>query len=386
VSPAATVVMPRLSDSMEEGTIVSWLKDDGDEVERGDELVEIETDKATMVYEAEASGVLRQLVGEGDTVALGAVIAELLPVGSSTQAGPRNGVAQELPAKAARTPASPVARRVAESEGIDLAGVVGSGPNGRVVKRDFEALLERSAAATQPPLASPNGAKGAVEFAPLTRIQSTVARRMAESRATVPDFAVEVDVLVDPLSALRAQLEGTIDDRVPSYNDFIVKACALGLRRHPRVNGAYRDDGIDQYGRVNVGIAVAADDALLVPVITDADVKSVGAIASESRRLAGLAREAKLTPPQLSGGTFTVSNLGMFGVTRFAAVVNKPQAAILAVGAVQERPVAREGELQVGYVMSLTLCADHRVLYGADAARFVNHVKELLERPLQLLL
>jgi pyruvate dehydrogenase E2 component (dihydrolipoamide acetyltransferase) len=386
VSPAATVVMPRLSDSMEEGTIVSWLKDDGDEVERGDELVEIETDKATMVYEAEASGVLRQLVGEGDTVALGAVIAELLPVGSSTQAGPRNGVAQELPAKAARTPASPVARRVAESEGIDLAEVVGSGPNGRVVKRDVEALLERLAAATQPPLASPNGAKGAVEFAPLTRIQSTVARRMAESRATVPDFAVEVDVLVDPLSALRAQLEGTIDDRVPSYNDFIVKACALGLRRHPRVNGAYRDDGIDQYGRVNVGIAVAADDALLVPVITDADVKSVGAIASESRRLAGLAREAKLTPPQLSGGTFTVSNLGMFGVTRFAAVVNKPQAAILAVGAVQERPVAREGELQVGYVMSLTLCADHRVLYGADAARFVNHVKELLERPLQLLL
>jgi pyruvate dehydrogenase E2 component (dihydrolipoamide acetyltransferase) len=370
-----TVVMPRLSDAMEQGTVVRWLKADGDRVEVGEELVEIETDKATMPYEAETAGVLRRLAREGETVDLGAPLAELLPESN----GRRNGEA--------RIAASPVARRLAARVGVDLTTLSGSGPRGRVVKRDVEAAAApRDAAppAATSPLSTP--AKGAVATDPLSRVQHTVARRMAESRATVPDFAIDMHVDADALVALRAQLERDLPDEAPpSFNDFVVKACARALRLHPRVNGAYRDATVERYGRVNVGVAVAAGDALVVPVVADADVKAIGAVARETRRLAERARAGELTPPELAGGTFTVSNLGMFGVTRFEAVVNAPQAAILAVGALERRPVVRGDELRAGHAMTLTLCSDHRVLYGADAAAFLADIRAGLEQPLRLL-
>jgi pyruvate dehydrogenase E2 component (dihydrolipoamide acetyltransferase) len=410
------VVMPRLSDAMEEGTVLKWLKADGDFVEVGEDLVEIETDKATMPYQAETAGVLHQLAQEGETISLGAPLAELLPEGAEPQARSEEAPINVEPAAPAAVPsnapapapasgrgsngatptgrvaASPVARRIAVHAGIDLATLApGSGPYGRVVKRDVEAA---AAAAPTPELApapaaapEPAGsAKGAIAVEDLTRLQQVVARRMAESRATVPDFSVEVDVDADALVALRQRLKDELPvGPVPSYNDFVVKACAKALKAHPRVNGAYKDGRVERYERVNVGVAVAADGALLVPVVNDADIKSVGAIAADARRLAESARGGTLTPSELAGGTFTVSNLGMFGVTRFTAVINPPQAAILAVGALERRAVVRDGEVRPGQVMTLTLCSDHRILFGADAAAFLADIRAGLEEPLRLL-
>jgi len=209
---------------------------------------------------------------------------------------------------------------------------------------------------------------------------------MAESRATVPDFSLEVDVDGDALVALRADLkEALAEAPVPSFNDFVVKACARALRMHPRVNGAYRDGHVERYGRVNIGVAVATDGGLLVPVVTDADIRSVGSIAAETHRLAERARDGALTPPELAGGTFTVSNLGMYGISRFTAVVNPPQAAILAVGALEQRPVVRDAQVVAGSVLTLTLSSDHRILYGADAAAFLADIRAGLEEPMRLL-
>jgi pyruvate dehydrogenase E2 component (dihydrolipoamide acetyltransferase) len=411
VTQAVVVVMPRLSDSMEQGTILKWLKGEGEDVAPGDELVEIETDKATMTYEAEAAGALRRIVGEGDTVGLGAPIAELVPEATASHppsataggrtADPSDAVAAERNGRgpAGRVPASPVARRLAEARGVVLARLTGTGPRGRIVKRDVEAAAA-SAAAPDPKSATPpstgvassasapaiaSGAKGAVSTSELSRVQATVARRMAESRATIPDFSLEMEVDADALVEMRAMLSERLPDAPPSYNDFVVKASALALRAHPRANGAFRDGQVELYGRANVGVAVAAGEGLLVPVINDADQKTVGTIAAESRRVAERARSGSLSPAELGGGTFSVSNLGMYGVRRFVAVVNPPQAAILAVGALEQRPVVREGELRVGHVMSLTLCADHRILYGADAAAFLADIRAALEEPLRLL-
>jgi pyruvate dehydrogenase E2 component (dihydrolipoamide acetyltransferase) len=291
-------------------------------------------------------------------------------------------------------PASPVARRLAERLGIDLAMLTGTGPQGRIVKRDVQAAADGAPPTASPAPApepaaepAPASSKGAAREIELTRVQATIARRMAESRATVPDFFVEVDVVADALVALRDELRARAPEApLPSYNDFIVRACAVALREHPRVNGAFVDDRVQEYDRVNVGIAVAADGALLVPVVPDADQKSLGAIARETRRLAQAGRDGTLTPSELAGGTFTVSNLGMFGMTRFNAVINRPQAAILAVGALERRPIVRDDALVAAHVMTLNLSADHRILYGADAAAFLDAVRRLLEEPLRLLL
>jgi pyruvate dehydrogenase E2 component (dihydrolipoamide acetyltransferase) len=218
----------------------------------------------------------------------------------------------------------------------------------------------------------------------ISRTQQRIATRMAESRATIPDFSLEVDIDMDACVALRGELAPHTDP-VPSINDFVVKACALALVSHPRVNGSYRDGGFELHDEVNVGFAVAAPDALLVPVVRDASEKSLVQIARETRALAAKARDGAITPPELSGATFTVSNLGMFGITRFTAVINPPQAAILAVGAVQQRAVVRDGTLAVGHTMSVTLASDHRILYGADAAAFLAEVRDRLESPTGLL-
>jgi pyruvate dehydrogenase E2 component (dihydrolipoamide acetyltransferase) len=370
---ALEIVMPRLSDSMEEGTIVQWLVRAGDHVDEGQPLVEVETDKATVVYEAQAAGsVLELRASEGESVRVGALIALVGEPGASVEV-----VAQGAP----RPKASPLARRVAAERGVDLSAVAGSGPQGRVIRADVDA----AAASTSAPAAA-NGAKGASTVQPLTRSRQMIARRMAESRATIPDIELRAEVQAHDLADLRERLRD-VTDPSPTINDFIVRASALALRAFPRVNAAYRDGAVETFDRVNVGVAVAAEETLLVPTIFDADAKPVAEIARVTRTLAARAREGSITPAELSGATFTVSNLGMFWVDSFSAVINPPQSAILAVGAMRRRAVVDEasGEVVAGPTLQLTLACDHRVLYGADGARFLTYVRELLERPLSLL-
>jgi pyruvate dehydrogenase E2 component (dihydrolipoamide acetyltransferase) len=274
--------------------------------------------------------------------------------------------------------ASPVARRIAAALSVDLAALAGTGPGGRVVKRDVETASADGV--------RPARREGVTAVQP-TRLQLTVARRMSEAKATMPDFSISTDVDMDAAVELRAQLkEAAGDGPAPSFNDLVVKASALALRAHPRANGAYADGRFDLFSRVNVGVAVAADDALLVPIVTDADRRSLGAIAAETRRLAAAARAGTLAAPDLADGTFTVSNLGMYDVTAFTAVLNPPQAAILAVGALAQRAVVREGVVVPGWQMTLTLTCDHRILYGAGAAAFLAEIRAALEQPLRLAL
>jgi pyruvate dehydrogenase E2 component (dihydrolipoamide acetyltransferase) len=472
----ADVAMPRLSDSMEEGTILKWLKSDGDEVKRGDELVEIETDKANMTYEADSDGTLTIVAKEGDTLPVGETIARLgdgseggkdeeepkaedagdeekdeepeeetqeepeaeeEPDEDTSGNGKREEAPEPAPARAEAAPsgngggdrvkASPVAKRMAREMGVELGQLKGSGPGGRIVKADVEAAAKDSRAAKgggaataeaeAPPKeeqAAPEReaeAPAAEEEAPkkdvpapvvsgdkqagrgeatthdLTRLQQTVARRMAESKATAPDFVLTVEVDMEEAVELRKQLKAAAgDEPAPSFNDFVIKASALALRDFPRANGAYRDGKFELYGRVNVGVAVAGQDALVVPTVFDADTKSLGHIARESRALAERVRAGAITPPELSSGTFTVSNLGMYGIKRFVAVINPPQAAILAVGALEPRPVVRDRKVVVRSMMELTIACDHRILYGADAAEFLAKIREYLENPLRLAL
>jgi pyruvate dehydrogenase E2 component (dihydrolipoamide acetyltransferase) len=305
--------------------------------------------------------------------------------------------------------ASPVARRLAREHGVDLHEISGTGPGGRIVKDDVEraaAAPRAPAPAAAPPAEAPapaapapapvpaaaappapaetGTAKGDVTVQELTRTQGLIARRMAESRATIPSFELRMEIDMERCVALRAELKELGGD-VPSYNDMIVKACALALREHPRANGSYRDARWELYSRVNVGVAVAAQDSLVVPTVFDADRKSLREIARETRALAERVRSATITPPEVSGGTFTVSNLGMYGVTDFTAVINPPQAAILAAGALARRAVVGDdGELTARHTMHVTLACDHRILYGAEAAQFLARVRTLLERPVAL--
>jgi pyruvate dehydrogenase E2 component (dihydrolipoamide acetyltransferase) len=394
------LVMPRLSDSMEEGTIVRWLKSDGDVVSKGEPIAEIETDKATVTCDADADGTLRIVAGEGQTVSLGGVIATIGDVteprpASPAPAHPRPaapstvaaGKSSESDNGADRVKASPLARRIARESQVDLRALSGSGPGGRIVKADVP----------QPAVA--HGAKGAVTTLPPSRIQVQIAQRMSESKATIPDFTLHAEVAMEQAVELRTQLRkaGRGGDgkgsaapdggalAIPSYNDMVVKACGLALREHPRANAAYRDGAFELYQRVNVGIAVAAHDGLVVPTVFDADRKSLLEIAREARRLAERVRSRQVTPAELSGGTFTVSNLGMYGVAGFSAIINPPQAAILAVGELREVPVVRDAQVVPGLRMSIALTCDHRILYGAPAAEFLGRVRQLLEQPINLI-
>ena len=423
------VLMPRLSDSMEEATIIRWLKQEGEEVTAGDELVEIETDKATMVYEAEQSGPLHIVAAEGETVGLREVMATIgggsgpepaaaeSAAATATAAAANGGgvnVALATPPVSApsaptttasgtgssgRVAATPIARRLAAELGIDLASMLGSGPRGRVVKRDVLAVRDGGGTATPAPApaASPAPTPAAVAVAEpeavagdaeqsLSRVQQVIAERMAQSRSTVPDFEVSVTIDMEAAIALRqASLESSPEARF-SFNDLIVKACASALRRHPRVNGSFAGDRFVLHDEVSIGIAVASDDALIVPVVHHADRKGLLEIAADSRRLAEAVRAGNVAPAELAGGTFTVSNLGMFGIDSFTAIVNAPQAAILAVGAMAPRVVAHEGEPAVRRCMTVTLCCDHRIIYGADAAKFVAELRDLLQTPVTMLL
>jgi pyruvate dehydrogenase E2 component (dihydrolipoamide acetyltransferase) len=433
----AEIVMPRLSDTMEEGTILRWLKADGEQVARGEELVEIETDKATMIYESDQAGALQIVADAGATLAVGEVIARVgVTVEGSVEGPASGGLASERPRAdalaASATPApvptseaqpngagadagerikaSPLARRIAGQSGIDLRGLTGSGPGGRIVKADVlapaagapaDAALDtasaaarvaaRAGAAGQPSADAPGAttAKGETTTVELSRTQQTIARRMAESKATIPDFTLLIDVDMEECVRLRAELKQISrgdSDKAPTYNDMVVKAAALALREHPAANGSYRDGRLQLHARVNVGVAVAAQNALVVPTVFDADEKSLGEIARETHTLADRVRAGAITPPELGGGTFTVSNLGMYGVRSFTAIVNPPQAGILSVGALSPRAVVRDGQVLARGTLTLTLACDHRILYGAEAAEFLARIRELLERPSALTL
>jgi len=412
------IVMPRLSDTMEEGTILRWLKGDGEQVARGEELVEIETDKATMTYESDQAGVLQIVAAEGATLAVGEVIAHVGGAAESataaTSVGVDEGPASDGPASE-RIKASPLARRIAGESGVDLRGLTGSGPGGRIVKADVLAPTEAPAQASPESVAPTSAtaidstatvegvatAKGQSTEVELSRTQQTIARRMAESKATIPDFTLQIDVDMEECVALRTQLKrishpdsdavaaaaaGSEPLKPPTYNDMVVKACALALREHPAANGSYRDGRLQLHSRVNVGVAVAAAGALVVPTVFDADEKSLGEIARETHMLAERVRTGTVTPPELGGGTFTVSNLGMYGVHSFTAIINPPQAGILSVGVLAPRAVAHDGQVVARNVMTLTLACDHRILYGAEAAQFLARIRELLETPSALTL
>jgi pyruvate dehydrogenase E2 component (dihydrolipoamide acetyltransferase) len=440
---ASDVVMPRLSDSMEEGTILKWLVEEGGEVKRGEPLVEIETDKANMTYDSDTDGTLIEVLArEGETLPVGEVIARIgtpgegggreqdaggktleaggktLDAGGAAQADLEvveerppagNGGAPErerepavAPAQSGgdgeRVKASPIARRMAKEMGLEIAQLSGSGPGGRIVKADVEAAakdgggagdaedrpssIQHPASSVQAPREA--GAKGEVQVIELTRLQQTVSRRMAESKATAPDFTLVAEVDMTLAVELRKRLKD-VTEHPPSFNDMVVKAAGTALREHPRVNAAYRDGKFELYSRINIGIAVAAQDALVVPTVFDADRKSLGEIAREARRLAEKVREGKITPPEVSGGTFTVSNLGMYGIDEFTAVINPPQAAILTVGSLKKRAVVDDnGRVVARDTIRLSLVSDHRILYGAEAAEFLARVRELLEQPLSL--
>jgi pyruvate dehydrogenase E2 component (dihydrolipoamide acetyltransferase) len=287
---------------------------------------------------------------------------------------------------------------MAEEKGMDLSTIAGSGPGGRIVKSDVKKAVasagDAGAAAgpagsgAGPEAGSPETAKGQTTYEDLSKLQSTIARRMSESKATAPHFYLEAEIDMSRAVEARVRIKAAAGEGevVPSFNDMVVKACALALREHPRANGAYRDGRFELYSRVNVGVAVAAQDALVVPTVFDADKKGLRQIASDSRALAQRVREGTITPPELSGGTFTVSNLGMYEIDNFSAVINTPQAAILAVGAIKERPVVRDGDLDTAQMLYVTLACDHRILYGAPAAEFLARVRTLLEEPLSLAL
>jgi pyruvate dehydrogenase E2 component (dihydrolipoamide acetyltransferase) len=402
---------------MEEGVILRWLVATGEVVERGEDLVEIETDKADVTYQAETSGMVKTVVAEGAIVEIGATIAWIHPAGtlddavvprpdaedSAATSSSDLGLETDATASSAPPPVSgartvlnsgrpersnmsPLARRLAAELSVDLAAITGTGPGGRIVRGDIEAAAAPSpgARAAQSP-AVQSSATSDRTITPLSRPQQLIAQRMVEASTTVPQFAITADVDMQAAVGLQRDLQDASDGTGPTLNDLVVKAVALALRDVPQVNGRYHDDAFELFNRVNVGIAVAGPGRLLVPVVRDADQKSTAAIARETKDLVARAREGSITPDELTNGTFTVSNLGMFGVTSFTAIVNQGQAAILAVGAVAPRAAIREGAVVVREMASLTVTADHRILYGADGAAFLAAVRSRLEAPLGLL-
>lgn len=416
---AVKVEMPKLSDTMEEGVIAKWNVQEGDKVESGDVIAEVETDKATMEVEVFDSGtILKILFEEGDAVPLGrtmVVIGEegedisgLLeeeggeePSGGEEDAGDKKETAdtdtdkEETSAPAAspapsapggngrpsggngRIKASPLARRMAEERGIDLGRVSGSGPEGRIVKKDIESY--EPAAAPMAPVSAEDK-----EYR-VSQMRKTIARRLAESKFSSPHYYETIEIDMEAVWEARKKLVDATGEKI-SFNDIVVKACASALRRHPQVNSSWKGDTILEHGGVHVAVAVAIDEGLVTPVIRNTDRKGLMQISQETRELAEKARDRTLQPEEMEGSTFTVSNLGMFGIEEFTAIINPPNACILAVGAIKEVPVVKDGEVVPGKRMKVTLSSDHRIVDGATAARFLNTLREMLENPLGMLL
>ncbi|MGD8278488.1 MAG: dihydrolipoamide acetyltransferase family protein [Gemmatimonadota bacterium] len=413
---ATKVHMEALSPTMEEGQLVRWLKKEGDAVAEGDILAEIETDKATMELVARGSGILRVVgLAEGGTAPVGTVIAVIgaadedvegiVDSGAGTEAGaaptaaapaaaaeetagPGAGTVGAAAAPAAgpggRVKASPLARRLAAEAGLEIAGIAGSGPGGRVVKRDVEAAAAAPRAAA-PSFAVPAGPE--VEEVPVTQMRKTIAKRLVTSIGPVPTFYLTIEVDVTRLLAARESVNARLEREggKASINDFIVKAVAMALARHPEVNAQWADTVIRRFRRVHVGVAVAVEDGLITPVVKDADRKGIAQIAVEVRELAARGRERKLQPDEYTGATFSISNLGMFGIDEFTAIINPPESGILAVGQVAEKIVAEMGEAVVRPRMRMTMSCDHRVVDGATGARFLQTVREFIEEPAMML-
>jgi pyruvate dehydrogenase E2 component (dihydrolipoamide acetyltransferase) len=448
---ATKVHMEALSPTMEEGQIVRWLKGEGDAVEEGDVLAEIETDKATMELVARGAGVLRkQILGEGDTAAVGTVIgvvagedediAELLdeaPDTAGAEASEDDAQAEEAVEDRAeaggeaaraeatasadesgrdrsaagveasdatgdgaraggRIKASPLARKLAEEAGLELARVEGSGPGGRITKKDIEAALESGGAeaapeaapaAQGPRFAQPTYQGPEVEEVPVSQMRKTIAKRLVTSIGPVPTFYLTVDVDMTRLTEARERMNASLEKEglKVSVNDLLIKATALALKRHPEINAQWHDDHIKRFHRVHMGVAVAIEDGLITPVVQDADLKGAAQIGAEVRELAGRAREKKLQPDEYTGATFSISNLGMFGIEEFTAIINPPEAGILAVGTVEERVIVEDGDAMIAPRMKMTMSCDHRVIDGASGARFLQTLKGFLEEPAMIL-
>jgi pyruvate dehydrogenase E2 component (dihydrolipoamide acetyltransferase) len=430
------VIMPKMGDAMEEGTLVKWLKSEGDEVSEGDAIAEIETDKVTLELEAENSGTLAQLMAdEGQDIPVGEAIAFIQ--GEGEEVPERDGKAQEAEAAeeaqgdegdgqaqaatATEAPeeeaveekpttdgradgrfrASPIVRRLAQENNLDLSKIEGTGPAGRIVERDIRAAMERgdaqadgraeeapeAAPAPQPAVAAPEptGAPG-TQIKEMPRMQRVIAERMTQSKQQIPHFYATVEVEMNELMALRKQLNEQLEEQgiKLSINDFVMKACAVALKDYPNLNSLWTSQGIELHQQVDLAMAVALEAGLITPVIRDAANKTLSAISAASKDLAKRAREGGLKPEEYQGGTFTVSNMGMFGVESFAAIINPPQAAIVGVSSIMQRAVFKDDGVVPVNLMKLTLSADHRIANGAEGAQYMAEVKRLLEHPMTL--
>jgi pyruvate dehydrogenase E2 component (dihydrolipoamide acetyltransferase) len=432
--------MEALSPTMEEGQLVRWLKHEGDAVQEGDILAEIETDKATMELVARGSGVLKGVqLAEGQTAPVGTVIAFIAGADEEVQAGaaPAKGapveevpveegaveegqaeeappgeapVAQPAQQKTAARPAakpaapaaaaepaatdrdgrvraSPVARRLASEAGVDLSGVAGSGPGGRIVRRDIETATREGPAVAPAPSAAAGPELPDVEEVPISQMRKAIAKRLVTSTGPVPTFYLTIEVDAARLVEARERVNERLEHEgvKTSLNDFIIKALAAALAHHPEVNAAWGESVIRRHHRVHIGVAVAVEEGLITPVVRDADRKPVRQIAAEVKELAGRAREKKLKPEEYTGATFSISNLGMFGIQEFTAIINPPEAGIIAIGAVEEKVVAENGQPVVRPRMRLTMSCDHRVVDGATGARFLQTLRDYLEEPVMIL-
>ena len=437
--------MPRMSDTMEEGNIIGWLKEEGDEVESGETLAEVETDKATMELDSFFDGVLLHIAVKEGSVPIDGVIAVIGEEGEdwkkaieeaeaeqSSNGAEEKEEAKEEPAKEEqsapspqpqaeadsasdssdqRIKASPLARSMAKEAGLDLSAIAGSGDGGRIVKRDVEEAMEKQTAApaaapvpdpTQEAAAAPAEQKEpakeepqVVPFSfsgggenyteePVSQMRKTIARRLGESKFSAPHFYLTVEINMDKAIQMRKRVNEVAPTKI-SFNDFVIKAASVALRQHPAVNASWLGDKIRYNNDVNMGVAVAVSEGLLVPVVRYADMKTLSQINTEVKTLAGKAKERKLKPEEMQGNTFTISNLGMFGIEEFTAIINPPDSCILAVGTIVQKPVVKDGEIAVGNMMKVTLSCDHRVVDGATGAQFLQTFKDMLEDPVRLM-
>lgn len=419
---AIKIEMPKLSDTMEEGVIAKWNVNEGDAVSAGDIIAEVETDKATMDVEVFDAGTILKIVpGEGEAVPLGGLIAIIGEAGedisilleddtnsqstdsalaanddtatASVEAVDAPVAVVDSSSEDGRIKASPLAKKIAADKGVDLKSIAGSGPDGRIVKKDVEsAQSSTTSTLTRPGAPSPIAASTAKSFSSLasqevkvSQMRKVIAKRLSESKFSNPHFYETIDIDMKAAIEARTQLKEKMDIKV-SFNDIVVKASAIALSRHQAINSSWMGDTIVEHGDVHIAVAVAIDEGLMTPVLRHVDQKGLIQLSSETRELAGLARDRKLAPEQMEGSTFTISNLGMFGIEEFTAIINPPNACILAVGAIRDVPVVENGAVVPGKRMKVTLSSDHRIVDGAKAAEFLTTLRSLIENPLSMLL
>jgi len=407
---AEIITMPRMTDSMEQGNVVAWLKKVGDKVESGDVLAEVETDKATMELNSYKDGTLLYIGVESGNVNIGDILAIIGKPGedisgllNSKTAAPEvakpaetTAPTQVVPTETAianssqteagdRIKASPLAKSIASESGVDLSKVAGSGEQGRIVKKDVEQFLQSNqpAAAPSTPTATSSNASDYTDT-PISQMRKVIAKRLSESKFTAPHFYLTIEINMDKAIEMRQKINEVVPVKV-SFNDMVVKGVSLALKNHPVINSSWMGTSIRTNHQINIGVAVAIEDGLMVPVIRNADQKSLSAINTEVKTLAGKAKDRKLQPEEMSGNTFTISNLGMFDIDEFTAIINPPDACILAIGSIQSKPIVKDNQVVPGNIMKVTLSCDHRVVDGVSGAQFLQTFKGLLEEPFRLL-